>query len=304
MATFTLTTLGCGSAKPNTLHNPSSSVLSINGSHFMFDCGEGAQKQMMRCKLSFARLNHIFITHLHGDHIFGLPGLIGSMGLMRCSGGLTIHTFTEGEKVLRPFIDHFCRDMPFSIEYDLIRPIEAVVYEDKNITIRTIPLRHRIDTVGYVVEEKPHLPHIDRAMAEFHKVPLSMMRAIKEGEPFIKEDGTIIPAKMLTTPATPSVSYAHISDTAYMPSLAEKIGAVDLLFHETTYLDADESVATKRGHSTARQAAKVARDSGAKCLLTGHYSSRYIKQEELFVSQAREIFPNTLLNREGLRLTL
>lgn len=304
MADIKLHTLGCGSAKPTIAHNPSSTVISVNGSLYMFDCGEGAQKMMQRMRLSFSRLNHIFLTHLHGDHVFGLPGLIGTMGMMERSGGITIHTFAEGEKILRELLDFFCRDMPFSIDFNIIRPEEAVIYEDKHLTIRTLPLRHRLPTVGYIMEEKPHERHINRAMTDFHKVPVAMMRRIKAGEPFIKPDGTVIPAEMLTTPPTPSVSYAHISDTAYIPDLASKIGPVDLLFHETTYLDADQANAKKRGHSTAREAATVARDAGAKYLLTGHYSSRYAGKEHLFVEQASEVFPNTILNHEGLVLPI
>lgn len=304
MAEFKLYTLGCGSAKPTPAHNPSSTVMSVNGSLFMFDCGEGAQKMMQRLHLSFSRLNHIFITHLHGDHVFGLPGLIGSMGLMQRSGGVTIHTFPEGVKIIREILDFFCRDMPFNVEFNEIRPEEAVIYEDRHLTVRTLPLRHRVPAVGYVVEEKPRERHINKAMTDFHQVPVAMLRRIKQGEPFVKPDGTIIPVEMLTTPPTPAVSYAHISDTSYIPGLAQKIGPVDLLFHETTYLDAEEADAKKRGHSTARQAAMVARDAGAKQLLTGHYSSRYAGQENLFVEQAREIFPETILNREGLILKL
>lgn len=304
MSTFTLHTLGCGSAKPSPAHNPSSTVITLNGSHYMFDCGEGAQKQMQRMRLNMTRLNHIFITHLHGDHVFGLPGLIGTLGLMSCTGGLTIHTFAEGEKILRQIFDFFSRDTPFKVNFNIIYHEEAVIYEDRHLTVRTIPLRHRITDVGFVMEEKPHMPHINKALADFHGVPLAMMQSIKEGEPFVKRDGTVIPASMLTTPATPPVRYAHISDTAYIPSLAEKIGPVDLLFHETTYLDADSDVATQRGHSTARQAAMVARDAGARCLLTGHYSSRYAGSEHLYLEQAREVFPNTILNHEGLVLEL
>lgn len=304
MAEFCLYTLGCGSAKPSLAHNPSSTVISVNGSLFMFDCGEGAQKMMQKMRLSFSRLNHIFLTHLHGDHVFGLPGLIGSMGLMKRAGGITIHTFAEGEKQFRQIFDYFCRDLPYKVEFNVIKTEEAVIYEDRHLTIRTIPLRHRVPTVGYVIEEKPHLPHINKALTDFHGVPLSMLQRIKEGEDFVKPDGTVVPASMLTTPASPSVSYAHISDTSYVPGIAEKIGPVDLLFHETTYLDRDEADAKKRGHSTARQAAMVARDSGAKQLLTGHYSSRYAGEEHLFLEQAREVFPDTILNREGLILPI
>lgn len=304
MADFKLFTLGCGSAKPSISHNPSSTVLSVNGSLFMFDCGEGAQKMMQKMHLSFARLNHIFLTHLHGDHVFGLPGLIGSMGMSNKTGGITIHTFEEGEKILRQIFDYFCREMPFKIEFNVIRPEEAVIYEDRHISIRTIPLHHRVPTVGYVMEQKPLLPHIRKDMIEFHNVPVSQIKDIKEGKPFIKPDGTVLPSSMFTIAPTPSVSYAHISDTAYFPELASKIGPVDLLFHETTYLDGDEKDAFQRGHSTARQAATVAKEAGAKCLLTGHYSSRYNGKEHFFLEEAKEVFPNTILNHEGLILPI
>lgn len=304
MADFKLYTLGCGSAKPTLAHNPSSSVLSVNGSLFMFDCGEGAQQMMQKMRLSFSRLNHIFITHLHGDHVFGLPGLIGTMGLMQKAGGITIHTFADGEKILREIIDYFCRDLSFEVRFNVIRPEEAIIYEDKRLTIRTVPLKHRLPAVGYIVEEKPKPLHINKEMTDFHGVPVAMLKDIKEGKPFVKPDGTVIPASMLTTPPSPSVSYAHISDTAYIPELASKIGPVDLLFHETTYLDGDEKDAKERGHSTARQAAILARDAWAKALLTGHYSSRYAGQEHLFLEQAREEFPNVILNREGLILPI
>lgn len=270
----------------------------------MFDCGEGAQQQMQRMRLNFNRLNHIFLTHLHGDHVFGLPGLIGSLGLMGRQGGITIHTFAEGEKILSSVLKFFARDMPFEVRFNVIRPEEAVIYEDNSLTVRTIPLRHRINTVGFVMEEKPKLQHINREMTDFHRVPVAAMKDIKQGLPFVKPDGTVIPAEMLTTPASPSKSYAHISDTAYMPALAEKIGAVDLLLHETTYLDGDEDKARQRGHSTARQAATVARDAGAKRLLTGHFSSQYKDREQLFVTQAEEVFPSVILNREGLKLDI
>lgn len=304
MADLILHTLGCGSAKPSATHNPSSSVLSVGGSLLMFDCGEGAQAQMRRMRLNFARLGHIFLTHLHGDHVFGLPGLVGTLALQQRVSPLTIHTFDEGERVLRPFLDYFNRGLPFEVQFNIIRPEEAVIYEDKHITVRTIPLRHRVKAVGYVVEEKPGLRHIDRAMCDYHGVPVAWMRRLKEGEEFVKPDGTVIPSEMLTRPATPPRRYAHISDTAYFPELAPKIGPVDLLFHETTYMESECSLASDRGHSTAHEAATVARDAGAKMLLTGHYSSRYSGREKELVAEAREIFPDSLLNFEGLKLRI
>ena len=298
-----LHTLGCGSAKPTLRHSPSSSVLNVRGNLFMVDCGEGAQLAMQRQRLGMSRLSHIFLTHLHGDHVFGLPGLVGSMGLGMMGGELTIHTFAEGKKILTDIFDFFSRETPFEINFNVIEPTDAVIFENKTMTVRTVRLNHRIDCVGYVFEEKEGLRHINRPECDFHGVPVWQMNRIKAGEDFVKPDGTVIPNEVLTTPPSKPWSYAHISDTAYMPDLAEKIKGVDLLFHETTYCDCDAHLAAKRGHSTAKEAAMVARDAQAGQLLTGHYSSRY-KNDNVFLEEAASIFPNTILNKEGLSVKI
>lgn len=303
MSTFTLHTLGCGSAKPSLRHNPSSTVLNIREKLFMIDCGEGTQLELQRQRLKFSRLNNIFLTHLHGDHCLGLPGLISTLALLNKGGCVTIHTFKPGAKMFKKIFNYFCQDRPYEVIFNEIEPEEALIYEDNSITVRTVPLNHRLPDVGFIFEEKPKQRHIIREMVDFYKVPIAQLSSIKDGNPFIREDGTIIPNEVLTRPATPSIRYAHISDTAYMPYLAEKIGAVDLLYHETTYLNEHSADAAQRGHSTAAQAAMTARDAGAKQLLTGHYSSRY-KDESLFVKEAREIFENSILNKEGLKISL
>lgn len=299
MSTFSIHTLGCGSAKPTMRHQPSSTVIDYRGNLFMIDCGEGAQLAFQRQRLKFSRLRHVFLTHLHGDHVLGLPGMISTLGLGGAGGEMTIHTFEDGAKILTEIFGFFARDLPFKLDFNVICPEEAVILETDSYRVRTIPLKHRVPTVGYVFEEKSKPRHIVRDMVDFHNVPFSMINRIKAGEDFIKEDGTVIPNRILTANPTPSLSYAHISDTVYMPDLAEKIGPVNLLFHETTYLDSHEAEAKKRYHSTARQAAMVARDAGAGSLLTGHYSSRY-KSDEDFRKEALDIFPNVILNREGL----
>lgn len=299
MSSFSIHTLGCGSARPSLRHHPSSTVIDHRGTLYMVDCGEGAQLAFMRQKLSFSRLRHIFITHLHGDHVFGLPGLIGTLALNGNGGEIVIHTFEEGKKHLGAIFDYFCRDTPFNIIFNVIKPEEKVILETKSITVRTIPLRHRVPAVGYVLEEKPKPRHINPEMTRFHGVPHSLMNSIREGEDFVKPDGTVVGNEILTTPPTPPLSYAHISDTMYFPELAHKIGSVDLLFHETTYLEEHKAMAAPRGHSTARQAALTAREAGAGKLLTGHYSSRY-RDDSLFKKEAEEIFPHVILNREGL----
>lgn len=303
MSDFIIHSLGCGSAKPSLRHQPSCTVVEHRGSLYMIDCGEGAQLAFMKQRLSFSKLRHIFLTHLHGDHVLGLPGLVSTLALTGNGGELTIHTFKEGAKQLKNIFDFFCKDTHFQINFNIIKPEEAVILETKALTVRTIPLNHRVPTVGYVFEEKPKPRHIKPETTSFHEVPVTMMKRIKEGEDYIKPDGTVIPNQMLTTDASPSYSYAHIGDTAFMPEIAEKIGPVDLLFHETTYLDDHESEARERGHSTARQAATMAKLSGAKSLLTGHYSSRY-NEDSQFLKEAQEVFPNVILNKEGLRINL
>lgn len=304
MEKFEVNILGCGSAKPSPEHNPSCTVVNFRENLFMVDCGEGAQKELQRQRLKLPRLNHIFLTHLHGDHVFGLPGLIGTMALSGLEGDITIHTFEDGRRILSSIFDYFNRGLPIDVKFDVIRPEEAVVFENSSLRVRTVPLKHKIPAVGYVFEEKPRLRHIDRAACDFHGVPIWAFNTIKSGADFTKPDGTVVPNSLLTKDPTPPRSYAHISDTAYMPSLAEKIRGVDLLFHETTYLAEDLDKAKERGHSTAAQAAQVALDAGAKRLLTGHYSSRY-KDDSLFAAEARTVFPGeVILGKEGLKIEL
>lgn len=303
MTTFAVHTLGCGSAKPSLRHQPSCTVVEHRGSLYMIDCGEGAQLAFMKQRLSFSKLRHIFLTHLHGDHVLGLPGLVSTLALTGNGGELTIHTFEDGATQLKQMIDYFCRDTPFKLNFNIIKPEEKIILDTKSLTIRTIPLNHRVPCVGYVFEEKPKQRHINPQMTAYHQVPIVMMKRIKEGEDYIKPDGSIIPNSWLTTDADPALSYAHIGDTAYMPEIAKKIGPVDLLFHETTYLDDREADAKERGHSTARQAAMVARDAKVKRLITGHYSSRYT-DDSLFLKEAQEVFPNVILNKEGLKVNL
>lgn len=298
---FEINVLGCGSAKPSPVHNPSCTVVNFRENLFMIDCGEGAQKELQRQRLKLPRLNHIFLTHLHGDHVFGLPGLIGTMALSGLEGDITIHTFEDGAKTLSTMFDYFNRGLPIDVKFNVIKPEDAVVFENDSLRVRTVRLQHKIPAVGYVFEEKPGLRHIDRQMCDFHGVPTWAFNRIKVGEDFTKPDGSVIPNSLLTKDPTPPRSYAHISDTAYMKNLADKIKGVDLLFHETTYLSQDSDKARERGHSTAAEAARVALDAGAGRLLTGHYSSRY-KDDNLFADEAKTVFPNVILGKEGLRI--
>lgn len=304
MANFSVNVLGCGSAKPTLRHNPSCTVLNIRECLYMIDCGEGVQRQMMRMRLKFNRLRHIFLTHLHGDHVLGLTGLLSTLSLQQMQGYIRIYTFKEGIKWINSQMTFFGRGLSYDLEFVEIDPVHPMLaYENKYLTVRTLPLQHSVPCVGYVVEEKPNLRHINREMCDFHSVPLVKMQALQRGEDFVKPDGTVLPNAMLTKPPTPSVSYAHIGDTSYMPDIASRIGPVDLLYHEATYTAEHMKDARERGHSTAAQAAMVARDCGAKQLLLGHFSSRY-KDERPFLDEAKPIFEKSVLANEGLSISL
>lgn len=300
MSLFDIHTLGCGSAKPSLRHHCSCTVAEHRGTLYMIDCGEGAQINFMRQRLKSSRLRHIFLTHLHGDHVLGLPGLLSTLSLGEAGGKITVHTFPEGIKILRQMMNFFAPRLTYELEFNEIDPdSEQTILDTGTLKVRTIPLHHRVPDVGYVFEEYPPLRHIVRDMCDFHGVPVWQLNAIKQGADFVKPDGTVITNHVLTRDAGPGMSYAHISDTLYMPEIAEKIGPVDLMFHETTYLREHADLARDRFHSTAEQAACIARDAGAHRLLTGHYSSRY-QDESLFVKEAAEIFPAAILNHEGL----
>ena len=283
---------------PTTRHNPSMQVVECRGKLFMVDCGEGAQLQVRRAGLSFAKIGHVFISHLHGDHCFGLMGLISSIGLLGRTA--TLHVYAPGDlgPMLDAQMDFFCRDLGYGVEF---HPVDTkrqyVVYEDRSVTVETIPLEHRVPCAGYLFREKPSLPHIRRDMIDLYEIPTSQINNIKAGQDFTCPDGTVVPHEKLVTPADPPRSYAYCSDTRYVESLAEIVKGVDLLYHESTYADDNIGMAEKYYHSTARQAAMVARAAGVGKLLLGHFSSRYT-DENILLNEAREVFPDSFLTRE------
>ena len=230
--------------------------------------------------------------------------MLSTMALDSVGGHVNIYTFPEGIRWIKEQMAMFAGAPDFNLTYIPVDPKkEEVVFENSYLTVRTIPLRHRVPCVGYVFEEKEKLRHINKEMCDFHRVPVSFMKDLQRGADFTRDDGVVIPNAWLTTAPSPSASYAHIGDTAYMPEIAERIGPVDLLYHETTYTSAFEKEARERYHSTAAQAAMMARACGAKRLLAGHYSSRF-KDETPILQEAAAIFPDTILASERLRLPL
>ncbi len=305
MAKFQVNILGCGSATPSARHQPSCQVVDFRDKLFMIDCGEGAQSWFRRMGLKFSRLGHIFISHLHGDHVFGLPGLLSTMSLHDVQGTVTIHIFKEGAELLKSWMDFFNRQSSFEIIYDIIEPGERrVIYEDSGLTVETFPLYHRIPCTGFIFREKPKARHLRGDMVKFLGIPVSQLQAIKNGADYVKPDGTVVPNDRLTTPADPSGSYAYCSDTMYDKRVARDVAGVDTIYHEATYHSSLEATARERGHSTSLQAAVTARDAGASRLIIGHFSKRYVQGEQPLLEEAVAVFPSTVLANEGLRIDL
>ena len=229
MEKFEVNILGCGSALPTTRHFSSSQVVNIREKLFMIDCGEGAQLQFRRSKLKFSRLNHIFISHLHGDHCFGLLGLISTLGLLGRTATLHIYAHPDLEKLLAPHLDFFCNGMTYEVEFHSIDPSKAeVIYEDRSVTISTIPLKHRIPSCGFLFQEKKTPNHIIREMVDFYKVPVFELNRIKNGEDYVTPDGTVVPNHRLTTPSDASRNYVYGGGTGGKVYQSLRRGAVCL----------------------------------------------------------------------------
>ena len=299
MAEFNINILGCGSALPTTRHLATSQIVDLRDKLYMIDCGEGTQVQMRRMRVRFGRLAHIFISHLHGDHCFGLPGLISTLGMLGRTGELVVHGPKEVETYLRPMMDLFCRGMEFEVRFN---PVDtrshSLVMEDRSLSVYSIPLKHRIPTCGYLFAEKPKQAHIIREMTDLYQVPVRCMKDIKQGQDYVTPEGEVIPNSRLTRPAAPPKRYAFCSDTAYNRSIIPIIEGADLLYHEATFAECDLVRAKETFHSTARQAAEIARDAHVKRLVIGHYSARYEDLSELH-REAEAVFPGTILGNEG-----
>ena len=304
MEKFEVTILGCGSALPTLRHFPTSQIVNIREKLFMIDCGEGTQLQLRKSKLKFSKINHIFISHLHGDHFFGLIGLISTFNLLGRTATLHIYGPKDLEPIIRPQLNYFCNGIAYNIEIHIIDTKHfSLIYEDRSVEIHTIPLKHRILCCGFLFKEKQTLPHIKSDMIKAYNIPISQINNIKAGMDYISQDEEIIRNSLLTTPAKASRSYAYCTDTIYLPENANLLQEVDLLYHEATFSNKDERYCKSTFHSTASQAAKIAKLSNAKQLMIGHYSSRY-NNESILLKEAQEIFPMTILAQENMTISL
>lgn len=265
---------------------------------FMIDCGEGTQIRMRQMNVKTNRLGHIFISHLHGDHVFGLIGLISSFGMLNRTADLHIHAAPELEKIMEPQLYFFCEGLPFKVIFHALNPkVHELVYEDRTVQVYSIPLKHRVPSCGFLFEEKPRDRHIIREMIDFYKIPIWRIPKIKQGDNFETEEGEVVPNEKLTTAPEKPKRFAYCSDTAYYEKIIPLIEGVDCLYHEATFMD-DELVRAKNTqHSTAGQAATIALKANVGKLIIGHYSARYTNKSGL-LNEAKAVFENTVLGED------
>lgn len=304
MAQFSVHILGCGSATPSLRHQPACQVIDFRDRLMMIDCGEGAQLAMRRQRLKFSRLRDIFISHLHGDHFLGLPGLLSTMDLSQVGGTVNIHIFEEGADLLQTILKTVCPNPGFHINYNIIRCAHATIADSPALTVSTIPLFHRVPAVGFVFREKPALRKLRPDMAAAYNIPVWQLNSIKAGEDFIMPDGSVVANSHLTDAPPHPASYAYVSDTAFDPRLIAGIRDVDVLYHEATYADDNAHKAAMRGHCTAREAGRVARRANVGHLVLGHFSKAYLSEENHVAEAAQEFSGKVTAANEGMTIKL
>ncbi len=297
---FQLTILGSSSAMPTSSRYPTAQVLNVLGRFFLIDCGEGTQHQIRKNKIGFGKLNHILISHLHGDHFFGLIGLISTLILLGRKNDLHIYAHSELQRYILFQLDFLGIDDPgFKLVFHPLnfkRP--QVIFEDEKLSITSFPLHHRIACCGFRFDEKPKAPNIIKEKIKQYNIPIREIKNIKAGADFITDSGETVPNSELVVPPAKTRSYAYCSDTAFHKKIVEPVTGVDLLYHEATFANADAKIAKETYHSTGVQAAETAKLAGAEQLLIGHFSSRY-KHPEIILEEAKSIFPNTTVGNEN-----
>ncbi len=296
-----LTILGCYSATPRTDTNPTSQVLEINNHMFLIDCGEGTQVEMRRNKIKFARIKHIFISHLHGDHFFGLVGLISTFRLLTRETDLHIYCPKGLKEVITlqmKLADSWTNYQ--LIFHELTSKTSELIFEDDKVEVYTIPLDHRVYTNGFLFKEKEGERHLDMPAVIEANIDMAYYRKLKQGFDVENKDGVLIDNKKVTTPPNPPKSYAFCSDTAYNESVIPIIKGVDVLYHESTFLEQHAKLAPQTKHSTAKEAALIAKKANVGTLILGHYSTRYDNLQD-FKTEAQTIFKSVKLAGDGKR---
>lgn len=296
---FELTILGSNSALPTSHNFSTAQVLNVHERFFLIDCGEGTQMQLRRLKVKFSRIDHIFISHLHGDHIFGIFGLLSTFNLLGRVKTLHVYGPAQIDEIVTFFLGYFAEKIRYKIEVHKLEKRElTLLYTDKVVSVFAFPLRHRVPTFGYLFAEKEQLRKIRKDKIEGLGLSIPQIHALRAGRDIVLENGESISNNQFTFSAPLPRKYAYCSDTAYYPKLIDYIKGVDLLYHEATFLNEDLALAKQTGHSTATQAATIARDAEVTKLLLGHFSSRYADRNS-FVREATAIFTNSQIVADG-----
>lgn len=294
-----ITILGNASAKPTTHAHPSSQVVNVNEQYFLVDAGEGTQRQMSRLGISPLKLRAVFISHLHGDHLYGLFPLLSTLGLYGRRTPLRIYAPRPFGEMLEGFMRLFEQDLPYTPEWvEVDTTKHQIIFENDSTEVWSLPLRHRVPTAGYLFRQKEPQLNVDKFAIERYSLTVQQIVAAKRGEDITLESGELIPNSRLTYLPYPSKAYAYCSDTNYSARLAKLCQGVDVIYHEATYAAAERRLARERGHSSTTDAANVALKAEAKRLLIGHFSSRY-KDLQPLLAECREIFPATDIAEEG-----
>jgi len=284
---------------PTTKRFPAAHLLNVNERFFLIDCGEGTQIQLRRFKLGFAKINRVFISHIHGDHVFGLFGLFSSFQLLGRKNELHIHGPGEIRELVKFYEKYFGTEQSYRIT---VHPLgytrKMLIFEDERLEVFSFPLQHRVPTCGFLFTEKYGELNLKKQAIDKYKPGIENIHLIKKGGDLVLNDGTVIPNSSLTLPSWKRRSYAYCSDTIYEPELSEILQKVDLLYHEATFAHGDEELAKKTMHSTTSQAAQIALASGAGKLLMGHFSARY-KTHENLETEARSVFPESYAVNDG-----
>jgi ribonuclease Z len=294
-----LTILGSSSALPTSGRYPSAHVLNARERLFLIDCGEGTQMQLRKTRTRFAKINHIFISHLHGDHVFGLYGLLSTFSLMGRKNPIHLYAPENYRNMLISHLNDFDIHLSFEIDFIPLSGKDPVkILDDKYITVTSFPLQHRVPSYGFLFREKISERNIIKECIEKFNIPLIRIPAIKKGEDFVTPDGETIKNETITFPPSEPLSYAYCSDTKYFKRLASFVKGVTLLYHEATFDKSKNDLAETTGHSTTLDAAKTALDANARTLIIGHFSARY-KDISLLVDEARTLFPATFPAIDG-----
>jgi ribonuclease Z len=304
MTTFSVTVLGSGAAIPMIHRNPSSHLLNVHEKLYLLDCAESTQVQLRKNRIRFQRINHIFITHLHGDHYFGLIGLITTYHLLGREKELHLYAHPDLKKIIDLQLESSKTVLRYPLIFHEINPeVSELIHEDTSVTVETIPLEHNFPTCGFIFREKMGKRRIDKDFLDKHKMHYTTIQKIKNGADYTDDDGNVYPNKKITTDPLKPRSYAYVTDTAYNEAIIPVIKNTSLLYHEATFMEDKAKDATEKFHSTAKQAARIAKKAKVEQLLLGHYSARY-KYITKIQAEATTVFSNTIMADDGKIITV